>query len=88
VETCRDEILAIWPRLEARSHDGTITVQAVVDALLGEGTEYRESTIRAHVTSRMCADAPDNHARVFDDLERVDGGRYRLRRSAEGRFRG
>jgi len=83
VETCRDEILAIWPRLEARSEDGTVTVQAVVDALRREGTRYSESTIRTHVTSRMCADAPDHHAKVFADLERLDRGRYRLRRPLE-----
>ena len=83
METCRDEILVIWPRLEARSEDGTVTVQDVVDALRREGTRYSESTIRTHVTSRMCADAPDHHAKVYADLQRLDRGRYRLRRSPE-----
>lgn len=81
--TCRDEILAIWPRLEARSEDGTVTVQAVVDALKQSGSRYAESTIRTHVTSRMCADAADHHGTVFADLQRLDRGRYRLRHSSE-----
>jgi hypothetical protein len=33
----------------------------------------------------MCADAPDHHAKVFADLERLDRGRYRLRRPLERR---
>jgi hypothetical protein len=28
--------------------------------------------------SRMCVNAPDHHATVFRDIERVDLGRYRL----------
>ena len=40
---------------------------------------YSESTIRTHVTSRMCANAPDNHGTTYDDLVRVGRGLYRLR---------
>ena len=84
--TCRSEILAVVPRLAARSSDGSFTVDDVVAELRGRGSRYRESTIRTHVASRMCANAPDNHAVVYDDLERIDDGRYRLRREAsEGR---
>ncbi|MGY1635441.1 hypothetical protein ACI78V_02160 [Geodermatophilus sp. SYSU D00742] len=78
--TCRDEILAALPPLARKSRDGTFTADEVVAALSSTGTRYSESTIRTHVTSRMCANAPDHHARTFDDLERVDRGRYRLRR--------
>jgi hypothetical protein len=38
---------------------------------------YKESTIRTHVTSRMCANSPDNHAVTYPDLIRTDVGRYR-----------
>jgi hypothetical protein len=41
-----------------------------------DGT-YRPSTIRTHVVSRMCRDAPDHHAVTYDDLERVSPGLYR-----------
>jgi hypothetical protein len=27
----------------------------------------------------MCADEPDNHGTTYDDMERVEPGRYRLR---------
>lgn len=77
--TARDEILVVARRLSAASADGTFTVQEVVEAMRRAGSGYAESTVRTHVTSRMCADAPDNHAKVYDDLVRVDHGRYGLR---------
>ena len=79
VSSCRDEILAVWPRLAAGRQDGTVEVQEVVNALACEGSRYSESTIRTHVASRMTLNAPDHHAIVYADLERVERGRYRLR---------
>jgi hypothetical protein len=47
----------------------------VIDELLRTGTRYKPSTIRTHIVSRMCANAPDHHASTYDDPERVaDGG--------------
>jgi hypothetical protein len=77
--TARDEILAALPGIEARTADGSFSPQDVVDELRRRGTSLAEATIRTHVVSRMCANAPDNHARTYDDLERVSGGRYRRR---------
>ena len=50
----------------------------IVDHMARQGTRYRESTIRTHVTSRLCVDAPDHHAVRYPDLVRVERGRYRL----------
>ena len=75
--TARDDILAALPAVRQRTGSDTFTAQDVVDQLNRAGTSYAESTIRTHVTSRMCANAPDNHARVYADLERVAPGRYR-----------
>jgi hypothetical protein len=77
--TTRDEILAVLPVLSARADDGTFTPQDVIDELQRRGSSYTPSTIRTHVVSRMCADAPDHHAVTYDDLERVADGRYRRR---------
>jgi hypothetical protein len=77
--TARDEILAALPAICARTEDGTFTPQDVVDELRRRGSIYEPSTIRTHIVSRMCANAPDHHARTYDDLERVAGGRYRRR---------
>ena len=46
------------------------------------GTSYAEGPIRTHVTSRMCANAPDHHAVTYPDLRRDDYDTYRLNRPA------
>jgi hypothetical protein len=74
--TARDEILAVLPAVLARTGRETFTPQEVIDELQRRGTSYKPSTIRTHIVSRMCADAPDHHARTYDDLERVADGQY------------
>ncbi len=78
--TCRDEILDVLPAVI--EPDGTFTVASVVAALRARGSRYAEGTIRTHVVSRMCSDATDHHARTYDDLTRVQRGRYQLRRAS------
>ncbi|WP_441394806.1 DUF7669 domain-containing protein [Alicyclobacillus acidiphilus] len=56
------------------------TVQEVVDYMKDRQTKYPESTIRTHVTSRCCVNAPNHHATVFSDFERIDHGVYKLHR--------
>jgi hypothetical protein len=73
----RNEILAVLPAVRARTGRETFTPQEVIDALQRRGTSYKPSTIRTHIVSRMCAEAPDHHARTYDDLERVAHGQYR-----------
>jgi len=79
--SARDEILATTRKLAGQSADGTFTLIDVLTEMRRAGSRYAESTIRTHVTSRMCADAPNHHARTYDDLERLGNGRYRLRPS-------
>ncbi|MCL4199472.1 MAG: hypothetical protein KJZ69_18415 [Phycisphaerales bacterium] len=74
--TCRDEILATIKRLGLRE----FTPQEVIDAMRKDRTGFADSTIRTHIVSRLCANAPDNHAVTYDDLVRVDHGVYRLKR--------
>jgi hypothetical protein len=76
--TARDEVLNAAKALSSRSPDGTFTLEEVIWELKRRGTAYKESTIRTHVTSRMCTNAPDHHGTVYADLERLDRGRYRL----------
>jgi hypothetical protein len=76
--TARDEVLAAARRLATSSSDGTFSIEDVVSLVRREGTSYKESTIRTHVVSRMCANAPDNHGVTYRDLIRTDVGRYRL----------
>lgn len=55
-------------------------MEEVVDWLRRRGTAYAEATIRTHVTSSMCVDAPANHGTVYADLKRISEGRYALNR--------
>lgn len=43
-------------------------------------TMYPESTIRTHVTSRCCLNAPSHHGTVYNDFERIERGVYKLHR--------
>jgi hypothetical protein len=76
----REEILDAIPAIRSRRGSEVFTPQDVVDELRRRGSKYGDSTIRTHVVSRMCRDAPVNHAVVYADLERVDRGEYRLAR--------
>jgi hypothetical protein len=78
--TCRDEVLDAIDAILRRSGRDRFTVAEVVDEMARRGTEYAESTIRTHVTSRMCANAPHHHGVVYGDLLRVGRATYRLAR--------
>lgn len=78
--TARDEILAALPALRARLGSDVFSVDEVVNELARRGSRYRPSTIRTHVVSRMCRNAPAHHAVTYDDLERVGPGLYRQSR--------
>ncbi len=73
--TARDEILDAVDSL-----GDTFTPNDVLREMRRRGSSYADSTIRTHVISRMCANAPDNHGTGYDDLERVSAGVYRRRR--------
>ena len=77
--TCRDAVLDALVRLERRHGRNTFALADIVTETLAGDPTYAESTVRTHVTSRMCADAPDNHGTVYADLERVGRGQYRRR---------
>jgi len=76
--TAREQILAAVEHITRRG-DGTFTAQEVIEELHARDTNLADSTIETHIRSRMCADAPDNHGTTYDDLERVERGRYRLK---------
>lgn len=77
--TARAEILATIKTLVARSGHPEVTVQDVVDEMRRLGRTYAESTIRTMMTSHMCAQAHGPNIAIYDDLDRVDRGTYRLR---------
>lgn len=76
--TCRDEVLTCAHQIVERKGVNEFTIMNILDCMEAKGSEYRESTIRTHVTSRMCANAPQHHAVKFDDFERIGHGLYQL----------
>jgi hypothetical protein len=77
VEGAREQILRAARRLDG-GRGASFTIAEIVAEVRRYGATLADSTIRTHVTSRMCANAPKNHGTVYADLERVDRGRYRL----------
>lgn len=77
-QTCRDEILEAIRSILSRSGRDSFELDEVIREMSARGTSYSESTIRTHVGSRMCVNAPDHHAVVHQDLVRLDRGVYRL----------
>lgn len=77
--TCRDEVLAAFQRLISRTSRQAFTPAEIVREVTAVTYAYRESTIRTHVVSRMCANASDHHDVDYDDLERLGRGLYQPR---------
>lgn len=73
----RHEILAAARDLTSRGL-APLSPQDVVDELRRQGSTYPENTVRTHVVSAMCIEAPANHAVRYPDLHRVSRGRYVL----------
>jgi predicted RNase H-like HicB family nuclease len=69
-----DEILEAVRRIAASRADWSFTPDEIVRAL----PHLNPGTVRTHVTSRCCINAPKNHPHKWDYFERVARGRYRL----------
>jgi hypothetical protein len=76
--TCRDDVLACARRIVEQKGENRFTVKEIVDLMEEDGTEFSGATIRTHITSRMCVNAPQHHAVVYADFERIGRGVYRL----------
>lgn len=75
--TCRDEILECIAAIERSTGRKDFTPQEIVDRMRQSGTTFEDSTIRTHITSRLCSDAPAHHGTRYADLIRVADGVYR-----------
>ena len=78
IQTCRDAILQAFEDLERAYGRRDFEFQEVVREVTSKG-QFRESTVRTHIVSLMCVQAPPNHATRYPDLDRVARGRYRRR---------
>lgn len=69
--TCREAVLEAFIRLESRSSRKDFDLSEIVKEVLATTGNFAESTIRTHVSSKMCAQAPTNHAMKYSDLDRI-----------------
>lgn len=78
-QTCREAVLAAFERLERRHRRKVFDLWEIVQEVLAATDDFAEATIRTHVASVMCVQAPTNHDTTYEDLDRVGRGKYRRR---------
>ena len=76
--SCRDELLEVAKDVISRKGKNEFTVLEIVKAMEEHGTVYKESTIRTHITSKCCVNAPANHNERFSDYQRIEHGLYKV----------
>lgn len=69
-----EQVLEVAKQLAAQRSDWTFGVDEVVRSL----THLNESSVRTHVVSRCCVNAPKNHLHKWDYFRRVSRGRYQV----------
>jgi hypothetical protein len=72
--TAREAVLAAFAQLERATGRSEFGLRHVVNHILTQTSTWRESTLRTHIASHMCIDAPEH---LHADLERVCRGSYR-----------
>jgi hypothetical protein len=76
---CHEEVLEAARSIVQEKGDNAFTPQEVVDHLRKRLTAYSESTIRIHVVSRCCYNAPRHHAVKHEYFERIGRASYKIR---------
>jgi predicted RNase H-like HicB family nuclease len=69
-----DEILAVVQRVAAARADWSFFPNEIVREL----PHLNAGTIRTHITSRCCTNAPKNHPHRWDYFKRLERGRYQV----------
>lgn len=82
--TCRIEVREAAIAVITEKGENRFTAIEIVDYLRNKGTTYSENTIRTHITSRCCKNAPEHHDSRYEDFERIDKGYYKVLEIFEG----
>jgi predicted RNase H-like HicB family nuclease len=69
-----EQVLETARRLAHGRRDWSFTLAEIVEALPG----LHQSTVRTHVVSRCCINAPKNHLHKWDYFRRIGRARYRV----------
>lgn len=69
-----NEVLEAARQITSKSDDSTFTIAAVINAL----PHLNGRTVRTHIASRCCVNAPKNHASKLPYFRRVAYGVYQV----------
>lgn len=77
---CHSDVRAAANAVVARKGQNQFTIPEVLQEMRRQGTlgRYRQSTVRTHITSRCCANAPDHHAVTYRYFRRLRQGVYEI----------
>lgn len=73
----REDVLSAAQELTARGRSPFSPAEVIREARR-QGSTYSDATLRTHIVSAMCVNAPSHHASQYRDLERVGRGQYVL----------
>jgi predicted RNase H-like HicB family nuclease len=76
MDRVHEQVLKAACALASQRPDWTFEPIEIVQAL----RHLNESSVRTHVVSRCCVEAPKNHAHKWDYFSRVGRGRYQVRK--------
>jgi len=79
-QTCREAVLDAFDQLKRQEGRDIFELWEIVEEVQQSTDKFAKTTIRTHVVSLMCVQAPANHATRYADLDRVGHGLYRRRR--------
>jgi len=78
LKTCREELLKAVKHIVDTKGKNEFSMEEVIAFMKQHNTKYKESTIRTHLISRCCKNAPQHHGVVYEDYLRVGAGVYKL----------
>ncbi len=75
---CHDDVLLAAQTIVRNKVVNQFTIPEVFKNLSQQSSQYSDSTVRTHITSRCCKNTPDNHAVTYEYFERIRHGVYQL----------
>lgn len=76
--TCREQILIAVQHIITAKNQNEFTISEILQYLKEQNSPYKESTIRTHISSRMCSNAPKYHAITYNDFTHIKPSVYAL----------
>jgi len=75
---CHEEVLEASKVIVNLKGKNEFSPEEVITYLKKQGTIYKESTIRTHIISRCCGNAPIHHGTRYHYFERIAYSLYKL----------